>query len=293
MSRIYSVCWFGTIIIGVLAGAVHAGAAHAQSVEQTDTDVLEIPKGEPPDPEEAADVQQVGKLLFQQTNEFRKKHDLPALQHNQKLQETARYFAQYMARTRRYGHMADGKRPAQRAEEHGYEYCIVRENIAYSYKSKGYDTQPLAEQFLTGWIESKGHRENMLSPFVTESAVAVARSKETGYYLAVQMFGRPQSAQISVRFVNRTEVEVEYTLFTQDQVESDNEFSLPPRLIRSHERCRPTSFRFSFMDEDKRIAVESGTTYLVVKSEEGELQVAKQPTEQSESEAEASSTRSD
>lgn len=36
-----------------------------------------------------------------------------------------------MAKTGKYGHAADGRKPAERAAAHGYEYCIVRENIAY------------------------------------------------------------------------------------------------------------------------------------------------------------------
>lgn len=38
---------------------------------------------------------------------------------NPKLTQTAQYFANYMARTNKYGHTADGSRPGERARKHG------------------------------------------------------------------------------------------------------------------------------------------------------------------------------
>ena len=96
---------------------------------------------------------------------------------NPDLTDAARDFAAYMARTSRYGHTADGSRPADRAASHGYEYCVIAENIAYAFNSDGYTTEELGKTFVEGWKHSPGHRRNMLDPDVAETGVAVARSE--------------------------------------------------------------------------------------------------------------------
>ena len=88
---------------------------------------------------------------------------------------TAQAFADYMARTDRYGHTADGNQPSDRAKARGYDYCIVLENIAYAFNSEGFTGEKLAGQFVTGWQNSPGHRRNMLDPDVTETGVAVLK----------------------------------------------------------------------------------------------------------------------
>ena len=108
------------------------------------------------------------------------------------------------------GWLADGSRPADRAARHGYEFCVIAENIAYAYNSEGYTTEELGATFVEGWKHSPGHRRNMLDPDVSQTGVAVARSEKTGYYYAVQMFGRPRSQAIEFQVSNRTEAEVAY-----------------------------------------------------------------------------------
>src|SRR5205085_9863408 len=123
--------------------------------------------------------------------------------------------------------------PADRAKEHGYDYCIVLENIAYQYDSTGFTTEKLGGGFFTGWKESPGHRRNMLDPDVTETGVAIARSADTGYYYAVQLFGRPKSLRIEFRIANSTGAVVRYKV-------GDREYDLPPGVVMTHEVCRPT-----------------------------------------------------
>jgi uncharacterized protein YkwD len=118
------------------------------------------------------------------------------------LNKAAEYFAQYMATHDKYGHTADDNRPADRAKKFGYRYCIVLENIAYQFSSIGYTTQELGEKFFAGWKTSPGHRKNMLDPAVAQTGVAVAQSQDSGYYYAVQMFGRPKSKSIEFSLFN-------------------------------------------------------------------------------------------
>jgi hypothetical protein len=180
---------------------------------------------------------------------------------NAKLVATAQYFAGYMAQTTEYGHTADGKRPSQRVKDHGYDYCIVAENIAYVYDSRGFATEQLAEKLFEGWKHSPEHRKNMLDPDVTDIAVAVAHSDKNGYYYADQLFGRPKSLAIKFRIENRSGEAVSYTV-------GGKTFELPPRMIRTHTRCRPGEVKFLWPGDDKpdaAVTPKGGERYDVTK----------------------------
>lgn len=192
----------------------------------------------------APDLAQVAKLIVQKTNEFRRDEGLENVQPNQELTETAKYFADYMAKTDRYGHQADGKRPSERAKQHGYEYCLVAENIAYQFSSAGFAAEELGVNFFDGWKSSPPHRKNMLNSAVTETGVAVAQSEQTGYFYGVQMFGRPKALQIEFQVANRADVDVEYRL-------GDRTFTLRPRFTRTHIRCRPTELTLQPQDKSQ------------------------------------------
>jgi uncharacterized protein YkwD len=242
--------------------------ARAQSADHEDVEKVEIPGGAIA-PDRNVDLDRVAGEIVERTNEFRKEKNREPVESNARLKEGARYFAGYMARTDTYGHTADDKRPADRAKEHGYKYCIVLENIAYQYSSAGFDTTSLAKRFFEGWKESPGHRRNMLDEDVTETGVAVARSDETGVYYAVQVFGRPKSKSIDFRIENHSGAEIEYRI-------GDRTFPLPPRLIRTHERCRPQDLVFEFPDGEKdmkgktrTVRPEDGDRYTVVRNGDG------------------------
>ena len=191
---------------------------------------------------QSPDLQKVADLIVQKTNSFRKEQGLDPVKTNPKLTETAQDFAEYMAENDTYGHTADGRRPAERAKAHGYEYCLVSENIAYQFSSLGFATEELAEKFTQGWIESPGHRENMVDPAATETGVAVAQSEKTGNFYAVQMFGRPESASVRFAVENRSQQVIEYTI-------GERTFPLPPRYTRTHQRCREIELTFRLSGE--------------------------------------------
>lgn len=247
------------------------GLAFAQMLEERERDepAAERPAGVPE--ETTPDLSDTERLIVEKTNAFRQDEQLEPVQPNPKLNETAQYFADFMARTGKYGHTADGQRPSQRASNHGYAYCIVSENIAYQFRSTGFTSDELAERFFSGWKHSPEHRENMVDPGVTEIGLAVARQEGSPTYFAVQMFGRPKSKSISFEVDNRSGTEVKYTVRREG---SDRTFPLPPRLRRTHQRCRPTQLQFS--QPDTTIDVQDGATYVVQQSPEGGLEVIRQ-----------------
>jgi uncharacterized protein YkwD len=177
------------------------------------------------------DLADAARLIVQLSNDFRRAEDAGATLPDAQLTAAARSFANFMARTDRYGHEADGKQPADRAEEHGYRYCIVLENIASLYHSHGFGTQELAERVMNGWKVSPGHRKNLLDREVTDIGVAVAHSAASGKHYAVQMFGRSQSKRIEFRVANASPATMDYEL-------DGKRFGLPPGATRIHQQCR-------------------------------------------------------
>ena len=136
-----------------------------------------------------------------------------------------------MARTDRYGHDADGKSPADRAQARGYAYCALAENIAFLSNPAGTSTEALVDTVVEGWKQSPNHRRNMLLPEVVDTAVALAQSPTSQRYYAVQLFGRPRSAMLRFSVVNATANPLRYRLAGQS-------FELPPGATRNHEQCR-------------------------------------------------------
>jgi uncharacterized protein YkwD len=254
------------VILSVASLLLWTTSAPSQSVEEDETETLQATTR--PGADEGVDPSEVVEMIVQQTNEFRDEQDRQKVQVNSNLTETAQYFAKYMARTDQYGHRADGNRPSERAEEHGYEYCLVSENIAYQYSSAGFTNAGLAQRFVEGWKNSPRHRENMLEPAVLETGVAVARSDETGNWYAVQMFGRPKSAIIEFRVANRSDSTANYTI-------GDRTFPLPPGYTRIHQRCWEMDVSFDFPEgegKSEQVQPTSGDHYVIVR-DNGQLDV--------------------
>jgi uncharacterized protein YkwD len=222
--------------------------------------------------EEDVDVARVAELIVRRTNTFRQAEGRQPVEVDPALGDAAQYFANYMARTDTYGHMADDHRPAERAAQHAYAHCIIAENIATAYSSAGFTTEQLGRHFIRGWQQSPGHRRNMLAPAVTDTGVAVARSDQTGYYYAVQMFGRPRSQRTIFHITNRADEVVEYTI-------GDRTFPIAPLATRIHQRCRPAAVTFHRPDTQEVITVQSptdGEHYIIAQNNSGALIVTRQ-----------------
>ena len=246
----------------------HSATLHGQISEEQELQTTAT-STKPPSAT-AEDLAPVAKLIVEQTNDFRKSQQLGPVSVNSHLTAAAQYFANYMARTDRYGHSADGKRPADRASEQGFEICIISENIAYQYSSAGFGNKELAGKFVEGWKNSPGHRKNMLEPFVVQTGVAVAKSANSDHYYAVQMFGRPKSQSIEFSIKNESDQTIEYTM-------EDRRFPLPPMATRTHTRCRPPELHVTLGEKGtvETLKPAGGESYRIA-VQQGELRVHKQ-----------------
>ena len=264
LSRFISVAGFAVL----LAPAV---CVWAQTSDDRQPEHLQVSDIGEYRPEATADLTQARDEIIRQTNEFRKSEGREPTVVNEQLQKAAQQFASFMAENDLYGHTADERHPSDRAEKQGYEYCAIEENIAYEFRTTGFDANSLSKGFFEGWKNSPGHRENMLRPYVTETGVGLAQSKKTGVYYAVQMFGRPKSDMISFRVANQSESTVYYWL-------GEQRYKLPPRVIRTHQLCRPEHLAMRATDDQTappvaEIEPENGQHFIVNKNSEHQLRL--------------------
>jgi hypothetical protein len=177
------------------------------------------------------DLPQTEIAIVEMTNAFRKENQLGDVKPNAALTAAARAFAEYLARTGKFAHEADGREPAQRATAQGYRYCLVAENLALNLDSRGFQTRQLAGHVLNGWKESPGHRANLLQAAATEIGVAVVRAPDRDpKFISVQLFGRPEALKVSFRIENRSGFTLRYHLGSRSH-------DLPPRAIATHADC--------------------------------------------------------
>jgi uncharacterized protein YkwD len=123
------------------------------------------------------------------TNAERDKAGLARLSANGTLNAIASAKAKDMATRNYFAHDSpEGKGAGDLAEEYGYGYLNIGENLALGNFSDSGDV-------VTGWMNSPGHRANILYDRFTEIGVGIAAGIYEGsrvYYIA-QEFGRPSS----------------------------------------------------------------------------------------------------
>ena len=132
--------------------------------------------------------------VINQTNNERKAQGLLPLRENLKLDASAEAKVNDMFAKQYFEHVSpSGVGVDKLAENAGYAYIVVGENLAMG---NFRDNQAL----MTAWMNSPGHRANILNPRFTEIGVSVKRGMFDGreVWLGVQEFGKPLSSCPSV-----------------------------------------------------------------------------------------------
>lgn len=140
--------------------------------------------GEKESKSEDADFQKARLEILKRTNAAREKEKLPPLKMNDVLTKIANGHSANMAKQEKMAHVLDGKKPAQRVEEGGYDYSDTGENVA---RSEDLEVPEVFE----GWMKSKVHRENILAKEFKEIGIGLARSAKGDVYYT-QVFGTLQ-----------------------------------------------------------------------------------------------------
>jgi uncharacterized protein YkwD len=122
--------------------------------------------------------------IFDLINAERQRQGLAALVYNARLDRMAKIQAENMAYFQRMAHtIPESQLPTlgDRARYVGYPFGRLAENVAMGY--------PNAETAVQGWMNSSGHRRNILDSSVEETGIGIARSSGGGLYYC-QVFGR-------------------------------------------------------------------------------------------------------
>lgn len=104
--------------------------------------------------------------LFDLTNATRVNHDLPVLEWNEDVRETARKHSTDMAENQYFSHTnLQGQSPFDRMQEDNVSFTTAGENLAYGQLSSIFAHQ--------GLMNSEGHRENILQNSFAELGIGV------------------------------------------------------------------------------------------------------------------------
>ena len=122
--------------------------------------------------------------VVDRTNAERARHGLPPLALDARLAAAAQAHSADMMRRDFFAHESpDGRQVWDRAVAEGYAYRKVAENIAAG--------QRTADEVVRGWMESDGHRANILDRDLTQIGVGRAEGGSYGVYWT-QVFGTPR-----------------------------------------------------------------------------------------------------
>ncbi len=141
--------------------------------------------------------------VIKYTNKNRVDNGSAPLTENLTLNKIAEERAKDMFAKQYFAHVApDGGKAETLAVTFGYEYITIGENIAMG----NFDGD---EDLVTGWMNSPGHRENILKNKYTEIGVAEIFGTYEGnkLWMAVQIFGTPRSACPAVDVGLKTQIE--------------------------------------------------------------------------------------
>lgn len=125
--------------------------------------------------------------VLEWTNKQREKYGLVPLKENAKLNTAAQVKIEDMFQNQYFSHYSpSGKGVSDLAEEAGYEFLALGENLAMG-------NFPSEENLVEAWMASPGHRENILNPTYQEIGLAVQKGMfdDRFVWLAVQHFGLP------------------------------------------------------------------------------------------------------
>jgi uncharacterized protein YkwD len=174
----------GAVMVA-LAASFFAGAARAAGesrsqltarTEEAVTSTRPVEGGP-----QSAEVASKEQLVIERINEIRLAHFLDPLKPNEELSRIARGFSFRMNRFGFFGHYDyAGNDVADRLRAAGIRFAMVAENIA-----KNINFSDPVETAIDGWMESEGHRANILTSEFRETGVGIWKDGHSYYFTQV------------------------------------------------------------------------------------------------------------
>ncbi|HKG22958.1 MAG TPA: CAP domain-containing protein [Blastocatellia bacterium] len=124
------------------------------------------------------EIESLESQCFDEVNRLREGYGLAALEFSGELLEVARYYSRRMAEENFFSHVdPEGHTVRQRVSGAGISWRVLGENLAFT---NGY-INPVAVS-VKGWMESPGHRKNILDGSYRQAAIGAWISKDGTVY---------------------------------------------------------------------------------------------------------------
>lgn len=189
--------------------------ASADCLIEHDANLQNTPMGK-----RGTDVTLLNRAFLAEINARRCEYGLGDLAYDAALEAASQYHSNWMVESSNFAHQSSVPgmlEPADRATHFGYSYRIIAENLAafsrYDFRDEpffvygecefkrenGASIAPitiagLASQVTEGWMNSLGHRQNILIDETTEAAVAVQvdlDAEHCGRIYVTMLYGAP------------------------------------------------------------------------------------------------------
>lgn len=157
--------------------------------------------------------------LLEATNNARLQAGLLPLEYDEKLALAARQHATEMARLDYLSHsspLPENASLTQRVAQAGSSARSLAENIAFLSSSSN-----VAQESIQGWLNSPGHRRNLLEPSFTHVGFGVAQNEQGNSYVVQVFAGQPlvlQGASVASELQERYEAQVRISLHSAQQI---------------------------------------------------------------------------
>ena len=130
-------------------------------------------------------ISEIEQGIFQRVNAERLAAGLPALSYNTTMEYYARMKSKYMGDNEHFDHMdKEGRLMNKIIQADGISYRAWGENIAYIQGLNDYNA--LSNRFMNNWMNSEGHKANILSSKFTSIGIGVYKIGDI--YYATQEF---------------------------------------------------------------------------------------------------------
>ena len=198
------------------------------------------------------ELEKVEELIFVKCNEKRQKYGLPKYRYDTNLANLARYHSSNMAKYNFFSHTDHQRRSPQKRMLRFYPQILgaVGENIA---KNFGLSAEEIAENLVESWMNSPGHRANILSKdyFVVGNGVVAksdrAKANIDSYY-ATQNFGNLIAIyQGDFPLVGKPEAEITLPFFFIGGFPPDDLYiyiSYPNKKYKHYVKAEAGSYRY-------------------------------------------------
>jgi len=170
------------------------------------------------------------KLIHERVNKERLKYNLPELQWASDVAEVAREHSQDMALGGYFAHEnKKGELVSERLEKTGISFTVSAENL---FECENYPN--IVEESVMGWMQSPGHRENILNDEIEEAGVGIYKLNGKNKYYITQNFIKralkfiPLPSRLSEEEINKIFDIIKYSVNNSEHLN----ISLKERIVK-------------------------------------------------------------